>query len=194
LQLGNQVQVIWRARLDEHLGSFTMEPMSLKAGSIMEDRFRLAGLSTLATLAQLLPEREPHRRVYDAMVIVLDAIEQGGPWQALLVRWEMGLLDELGFGLDLSKCAATGSRENLLFVSPRTGRAVSAEGGALYRERLLALPSFLLSSSSSASDEEIAQGFRLTGYFLDRHVLTPRGVKAPEEREWIVCELRQRSH
>lgn len=189
LQPGNLVQVAWRARLDEHLGNFTIEPISLKAGAIMEDRLRLAGLSTLAALSQLLPEREPHRRIYDATVIVLDAIEHDGPWQALLVRWEMGLLDELGFGLDLSKCAATGSRENLIYVSPRTGRAVCADAGAEYHERLLVLPSFLLSSSSSASVDDIAEGFRLTGFFLDRHIFGPRGIKFPEQREWIVREL-----
>ena len=111
LQPGNAVQAVWRARLEEQLGTYTLEPLELRAGGIMEEPFRLAGLATLTGLAQLLPEREPHPRVYEALRVVLDAMEDDSLWPALLVRWELGLLDELGFGLDLSKCAATGTRE-----------------------------------------------------------------------------------
>ena len=130
-------------RLEEQLGTFTLEPMDLNAGAIMEEPFRLAGLATLTGLAQLLPEREPHPRVYEALRIVLDAIDDDAVWPALLVRWELGLLDELGFGLDLSKCAATGARENLAYVSPKSGKAVSAEAGSRSTNRLFRLPAFL---------------------------------------------------
>ncbi len=191
LQPGNLVHLTWRARLEEHLGNFTIEPLSLKAGAIMEEPFRLAGLSTLAGLAQLLPEREPHQRVYDALLIILDAIEQDDVWPALLVRWEMGLLDELGFGLDLSKCAATGARQELIYVSPKTGRSVSAAAGEPYRERLLALPPFLV-SSALATPADILDGFKLTGHFLSRHIFEPRGINAPEQRQWVIRNLIER--
>ena len=124
LQAGNAVQAVWRARLEEQLGTFTLEPLELRAGAIMEEPFRLAGLATLAGLAQLLPEREPHPRVYDALRVVLDAIEDDALWPALLVRWELGLLDELGFGLDLSQCAATGAPGE-----PRLCLAPERQGG-----------------------------------------------------------------
>ncbi len=191
LQPGNRVQLIWRARLEEHLGNFTIEALSLNAGAIMEEPFRLAGLSTLAGLAQLLPEREPHQRIYDALLIILEAIEQDDVWPALLVRWEMGLLDELGFGLDLSKCAATGAKHELVYVSPKTGRAVSAAAGEPYRERLLALPPFLI-SSVSATPADILNGFKLTGHFLARHIFEPRGINAPEQRQWVIRNLIER--
>jgi DNA repair protein RecO (recombination protein O) len=129
LQPGNLVMVTWRARLEDHLGVYQLEPLALKAGFILSYPFRLAGLSTLMALAQMLPEREPHPKLYHAAHVVLSAIEDDSVWPALLVRWEMGLLDELGFGLDLAKCAATGSAEHLHYVSPRTGRAVSREAG-----------------------------------------------------------------
>ena len=193
LQPGNLVQVTWRARIEEHLGHFTLEPLSLKAGSIMEEQFRLAGLAAIVGLSQLLPEREPHRRMYDALHVVLDAIEQDEVWPALLVRWEMGLLDELGFGLDLAKCAATGKGEGLAFVSPKTGRAVSAEAGEPYRERLLALPAFL-TGGAAVSREDVLAGFRLTGYFLDRHVFEARGIAVPDARATVIRLLAQRPH
>ena len=191
LQPGNTVQVVWRARLEEHLGNFHVEPLALQAGTIMENPFRLAGLGTLAGLTQLLPEREPHRRIYDALHIVLSAIEDDAVWPVLLVRWEMGLLDELGFGLDLTRCAATGHTERLIYVSPRTGRAVSDEAGAPYRERLLALPAFLI-GTAPAGARDILAGLRLTGHFLDRHLFEPRGLTPPEQRQWIIRTLAER--
>ena len=124
LQAGNAVAAVWRARLEEQLGTYSIEPLDLRAGAIMEAPFRLAGLATITGLAQQLPEREPHPRLYAAMRVVLEAIADDTLWPALLVRWELGLLEELGFGLDLSSCAATGSRDELIYVSPRSGKAV----------------------------------------------------------------------
>jgi DNA repair protein RecO (recombination protein O) len=170
-----------------------VEALSLRAGAIIDEPFRLAGLTTLAGLAQLLPEREPHGRVYEAFRVVMDAIEQDDVWPALLVRWELGLLDELGFGIDLSKCAATGQTESLIYVSPRSAKAVSAAAGEPYKDRLLALPSFLTSGSNMAPSD-IVDGLKLTGYFLDRHVFEPRGVSAPEQRQRIIRTLSQRTH
>lgn len=192
LQPGNLVQVSWRARLDEHLGNFLLEPLELKAGAIMEEPFRLAGLAAMMALAQLLPEREPHARVYHAFHVVLDAIEQDDVWPALLVRWELGLLDELGFGLDLGACAATGVKEELTYVSPRTGRAVCRVAGEPYRERLFRLPAFV-TGVAPATREDVAEGFRLSGYFLNRHVFDPRGLAIPEARETVIRMLAQRA-
>ncbi|CAN5129122.1 DNA repair protein RecO [soil metagenome] len=195
LQAGNLVKVRWRARIEDHLGTFTIEPIALKAGELMADPLRLAGLGTLTALLQLLPEREAHPRLYEASRIILDALTDWDAWPALLVRWELGLLDEIGFGLDLSRCAATGSPDDLIYVSPKTGRAVSASAGAPYRERLLSLPGFLCGSQAGPSGpEDILAGFRLTGYFLDRHVFGPRGLTAPEQRHWITDRLAQTSH
>lgn len=193
LQPGNLVQVTWRARLEDHLGNFTLEGLALKAGAIMEEPFRLAGLSAMAALAQLLPEREPHRRLYDAMHVVLEAIDRDDVWPALLVRWELGLLDELGFGLDLGLCAATGTTEDLVYVSPKSGKSVSAAAGAPYRDRLLPLPGFL-TGALQASVPDILDGFHLTGYFLGRHVFEPRGIAAPDARSAMIRYLAQRPH
>lgn len=194
LQAGNAVQAVWRARLEEQLGTFTLEPLDLKAGAIMEEPFRLAGLATLTGLAQLLPEREPHPRIYEALRIVLDAIDHDEVWPALLVRWELGLLDELGFGLDLTKCAATGSREQLVYVSPRSGKAVSAAAGEAFRDRLFNLPPFLREGASAAPGRDVIDGLRLAAYFLDRHLFEPRGVKFPEQQDWIIRALAEKPH
>lgn len=193
LQSGNAVQTVWRARLEEQLGTFVLEPLDLRAGAIMEEPFRLAGLATLSALSQLLPEREPHPRVYEALRVVLDAMGDDLVWPALLARWELGLLDELGFGLDLSRCAATGVRENLRFVSPRSGKAVSAEAGAPFRDRLFPLPSFLR-EGGAASPRDVSDGLKLAAYFLDRHLFEPRGVPFPEQQEWIIRILAERPH
>jgi DNA repair protein RecO (recombination protein O) len=188
LQSGNQVTVTWRARLEDHLGTFTLEPLKLQAAVIMESAFRLAGLTTLAVLAQALPEREPHRRLYEGARIVLNAIEDDATWPALLVRWEMGLLDELGFGLDTSKCAATGRTRDLCYISPRTGRAVSRDAGEAYKEKLFPLPAFLV-GKGSAMPADVRAGFALTGYFLERHVFEARGLQMPMERQRVIEEL-----
>jgi DNA repair protein RecO (recombination protein O) len=181
LQPGNHVALVWRARLEEHLGLFQMEPLHLQAGLIMQEPLRLAALSSLTALAQFLPEREPHPRLFAALQVVLAAIDEDDVWPALLVRWEMGLLEELGFGLDLSTCAATGSSEDLAYVSPRSGRAVSAAAGRDYDKKLFRLPSFLR-GGGGASPHDILAGLRLTGYFLERHVLGPRSVAMPPSR------------
>lgn len=189
LQPGNLVAATWRARLSEHLGVFAIEPVALKAAALIDDPFKLAGLTTLTTLAHLVPEREAHARLHDAFRYVLAALDDDDLWPALLVRWELGLLEELGFGLDLSRCAATGENRELVYVSPKTGRAVSADAGAPYSDRLLALPAFLLGGGEGPSSAEICEGFALTGHFLVRHVLEPRGLKLPEARARIVSRL-----
>jgi DNA repair protein RecO (recombination protein O) len=181
LQAGNLVSIVWRARLEEHLGNFSLEPVSLRAGFIIENSLRLTGLGSLTALAQVLPEREPHPKLYHAMRIVLEAIDHDELWPALMVRWEMGLLDELGFGLDLSKCASTGEVEELVYVSPRTGKAVSKGAGRPYHDRLFGLPDFL-KGGTAASRDDVQAGLKLTGYFLERHVFGPRNTGIPQAR------------
>ncbi len=192
LQPGNRVQATWRARLEDHLGNYVLEPLALHAGMIFENQFRLAGLATLTALAQMLPEREPHPRLYEASCIILDAFESDDVWPSLLVRWEMGLLDELGFGLDLSKCAATGLADDLIYVSPKSGKAVSRVAGAPYAEKLFALPSFL-GGGAALSHDDVISGLRLTGYFLERHVLGPRQIAMPPQRQWLQNDLTARA-
>ena len=186
LQAGNLVRAVWRARLSEHLGGYSLELEEAHAARIFDERAALAGLNALTALARLLPEREPHAPLYDATCVVLSALAEGGHWPALLVRWEMGLLNELGFGLDLETCAATGETSDLVYVSPKTGRAVSRKAGEPYKDKVLLLPAFLLSAkedTSSPGEADIAAGFRLTGYFLDKHVWRPRDLKPPAARE-----------
>jgi DNA repair protein RecO (recombination protein O) len=186
LQPGNSVHVHWRARLGEHLGSFVPELSRARAGEMLESRDALLGLNAFASIAAAaLPEREGHAPVFDAATILLDAMlhDDLAHWGALYVRWEAGLLDELGFGLDLTRCAATGVTEDLIYVSPRTGRAVSRDAGAVYKERLFALPSFLLGTQNATPQAaDILAGLRLTSHFLLDRVLMPHGREMPAAR------------
>jgi DNA repair protein RecO (recombination protein O) len=186
LQPGNGVHLHWRARLGEHLGNFTVEPARARAGDMLESRESLIGLNAFAAVASaVLPEREAHAPVFEAAVLLLDAIQASdfAHWGALFVRWEAGLLDELGFGLDLTRCASTGTTEDLIYVSPGSGRAVSASAGAPYRERLLILPPFLLGSQNATPDAaDVAAGLKLTEHFLLDRVLMPHGREMPAAR------------
>ncbi len=191
VQAGNLVRASWSARLEEQLGSFRLEPLELRAGVWMEDGLALAGLGVLVADLRLLPEREAHPALYDGARLVLDHLEEPGVWPALLARFELRLLADLGFGLDLERCAASGSREELRWVSPRSGRVVSAAAASGLEERLLALPGFLRGGAGSGlpGAAEMAAALELTGFFLRRRVLEPRGLVQPLEREWIMQEL-----
>jgi DNA repair protein RecO (recombination protein O) len=191
LQPGNSLLVTWNARLEEHLGLFVPELLSARVAYVMDDAFKLAGLSTVTALAHLLPEREPHQRIYEATVLLLDHLGEDSIWPALLARWELGLLHDMGFGLDLGRCAATGSNEMLAFVSPKSGRAVSLEAGEPYRERLLRLPSFLTDRGGRPGSEDVADALELTGHFMERHLLGPRDLIMPEGRSMILERLKQ---
>lgn len=184
LQPGNRVEVTWRARLDEHLGEFRVEPVRLRASRLMESATAVYGVQALAAVLRLLPEREPHPHLFEALDVILDHLDEPAAAGELFIRFELAVLNDLGFGLDLDQCAATGRREDLAFVSPKTGRAVSREAGAPWADRMLALPGFLGAGASSAADEEsLAAAFRLTGFFLNRHVYEPRGLEAGAARE-----------
>jgi DNA repair protein RecO (recombination protein O) len=185
LQPGNTLHVHWRARLSEHLGSFAVELARARAGELMDGRESLIGLNAFHAVASAsLPEREAHAQVFEAGQILLDAMMEDGldHWGPLYVRWEAGLLDVLGFGLDLTECAATGVTDDLIYVSPRSGRAVSRAAGAIYKERLFALPPFLLGSQNAVARDDVAAGLKLMGYFLLDRVLAPHGKDLPAAR------------
>ena len=192
LQPGNTVGLVWRARLDEHLGAYAVEPLALRAGRFLPSAMALAGINLIGALLRLLPERDPHEDLFDALNEVVEALDDADKAPALLARFEARMLWECGFALDLSQCAATGARTDLIYVSPKSGRAVSAVAGAAYRERLLPLPAFLRDETAAASFEEIADAFRLTGYFLQRELFGPRGLKLPEARESLLNAMRKR--
>jgi DNA repair protein RecO (recombination protein O) len=171
LQPGAQLSLEWNARLADHLGAFRVDLIRGRAAAIMADRRALAALNAVsALLVRLLPEREPNPEVYAATLALVDALAEADPgWPVLYAAWELTLLDVLGFGLDLASCASTGTREDLAYVSPRSGRAVSRAAGAPYAERLLPLPRFLLGGGGTAAMGigEVRNALRLTGYFLE---------------------------
>jgi len=190
LQPGNLVAVGWRGRLPEHLGSFDIELLRPHAAGLIEDAGKLGALSSAAALIALaLPEREPHGDVYQGFAALIAAFDSDS-WPSRYVAWECSLLSALGYGLDLASCAATGVNDDLAYVSPRTGRAVSRSAGLPYHDNLLALPAFLW-REATANGADLDAGLTLTGYFLHHHVLAPQNRKLPEARARLAERLRQ---
>lgn len=184
LQPGAQLSLEWRARLEDHLGSYRPELIRSRAATLMADGDALAGMAAVAALLTAwLPEREPHAPLYAATIDLLDAMGSAPDWREAYVGWELLLLAELGYALDLGRCAATGATEGLAFVSPRTGRAVSAEAAVPYADRLLPLPRFL-----GGADGGVAEGLRLTGHFLAAWVAPAFGAHAPPEARARLAE------
>jgi len=189
LQPGNVVGVVWRARLDEHLGHYAVEALRMRAAILFGAAHAVYGVSHLAALVRLLPERDPHPGVHAALDAILEHIEAAETVAALAVQFELQLLAELGFGLDLSQCAATGAATDLVYVSPKSGRAVSRTAGEPWRDRLLRLPAFLSDPDAAVTADDIADGFALTGRFLAARVLDPRGATMPPERERFIAAV-----
>ena len=191
LQPGNKVKINWRGRLSEHLGSYTVEPLLARAAELMEDRLSLAGLNSACAVArECLPERESHPDVYAAFEVLLSNLDNHDIWPALYVQWEAGLLTAMGYGLDLRSCAATGKNDNLTYVSPRSGRAVSASAAAPYKDKLLALPPFML-GQPFASKDDVENGLALTGYFLETRIQWGVNKTLPEARGRMVEQIRK---
>jgi len=194
LQPGNSVRATWRARLDEHLGQFRLEGERLRAGELMQAAHGIYAVQVMSSLLRLLPERDAHPALYRMLGVILDHLDEPRIAAELVVRFEVAILDELGFGLDLTRCASTGTKAGLIYVSPKSGRAVSREAGAPYADKMLALPSFLLARDiedvETATATDIAAGFALTGLFLHRHVYGPRAIDPPAERESLVRLLK----
>jgi DNA repair protein RecO (recombination protein O) len=189
LQPGNSVRAVWRARLDEHLGMYAIEGTRLRAASLLSASHAVYGVTHLAALARLLPERDPHQDIYKMLERALDDFDDAGEAAVHLVRFELAMLGELGFGLDLDNCAATGETADLVYVSPKSGGAVSRAAGEPWRDRLLRLPPFLRQDESRAnvcSNQDLLDGFQLTGLFLLRHVLEPRGQGHSDARDGFI--------
>ena len=191
-QTGNLVSADWRARLSEHLGTMSCELLRPYAAALMTERLPLLALiSAGALLERLLPEREPHPETFDRFQALIESLGDGPHWVEGYVHWERGLLDDLGYGLDLTACAATGTTNDLVYVSPRTGCAVSAVAGEPYRSKLLKLPGFFLGSAGGDAGDDIRDGLRVTGHFLARCAKDADTGELPPARAQFVDRLRR---
>lgn len=190
LQAGARVLVRYRARVSDQLGSAALEPVGEGPSALFDDPLALAGIAAAAAVAAgALPEREPHPGAFLAFEALTGAFAHPDIWPAVFVRFEAGLLTDLGFGFDLSKCAATGAVDDLIYVSPKTGRAVSRAAGEPYRDRLLALPPFLLSAQHGLSPGDIGAGLALTAHFLEAFIFNPMNRPLPPARLWLLDRL-----
>jgi len=189
LQPGNSISATWRARLDEHLGNYSVEALHLRAAGFFSFPHAIYGVGHLAALMRLLPERDPHRGLYESLDAIFDRLDDATFAAPLVVRFELQLLAELGFGLDLERCVATGASGDLVFVSPKSGQAVSRQAGEPWADKMLRLPAFLRDLETAPTVRDLADGFTLTGYFLVRHALEPRGLALSDERSHFIAAL-----
>jgi DNA repair protein RecO (recombination protein O) len=190
LQPGAAALALYRSRVADQLGSATLEPVGEGPASLFDDRLALFGLQAAAAVAAgALPEREPHPGAYLAFEALSRALDDPDIWPAVFVRFEAGLLQDLGFGLDFSRCAATGAVDDLAYVSPRTGRAVSRAAGEPYKARLLALPPFLLGAQARLKPGDVGAGLALTGHFLEAFIFNPLNRPLPPARVWLLDRL-----
>ena len=190
LQPGARVMASYRARTSDQLGSVTLEPVGEGPAALFDDALALAGLSAAAAVtAGALPEREAHPGAFAAFEALAGAFAFPEIWPAVFVRFEAGLLEELGFGLDLARCAATGSTDELIYVSPKTGRAVSRAAGEPYKDRMLRLPPFMLGAQSGLGPGDVGAGLTLTGHFLEQFVFGPLNRPLPPARVWLIERL-----
>ncbi|MGH6836342.1 MAG: DNA repair protein RecO [Methylocella sp.] len=192
LQPGNHAQLVWRARLDEHLGTFMVEPVKLWTACLMANAEALHAICLVAALLRLAAERDPHPALYEAAMRIAGDIDRPETLPPLIARFEAKLLAQMGFGLDLETCAATGATNDLAYVSPKSGRAVSRAAGEPYKARLLLMPAFLRGEVAAPPPTDIRDGFRLTGFFLLRDLFGPRGQSLPEARGAYLAELAKR--
>jgi DNA repair protein RecO (recombination protein O) len=195
LQPGNSVSAVWRARLDEHLGYYQVEGTRMRAATMLSSSYAVYGVTHLASLARLLPERDPHEDIYQMLERTLDDFDDVGDAATHLIRFELAMLAELGFGLDLENCAATGATADLIYVSPKSGGAVSRQAGEPWRDKLMRLPPFLRESGDGRNgwtDQDLRDGFDLTGRFLLRNVLEPRGQGHSDARDGFINAVMKR--
>ncbi len=190
IQPGNEVVVKWRGRLETHLGTYTVELKNARSVSFLYNPAKLAAMNSCCSLLSVaLAENETHEKLYAGLLAFFDLLAEADDdiksWAPLLVRWEIGLLAELGFGLHLDECAASGSKEGLYYVSPKSGRAVNREAGEPYKNRLLILPAFLADSKKEPTDSDIENGLKLTAFFMKRDMLAPHGKNLPQARRML---------
>ncbi|MGE0045466.1 MAG: DNA repair protein RecO [Hyphomonadaceae bacterium] len=191
LQAGNLVRAGWKARLSEQLGFYSpLDLLTPHASGLFDNPDGLAGLSSaIALIRAATPERQAYPGLYDALLVLIEALPEAEVWPALYARFEIGILAEMGYGLDLSRCAVTGATEDLAFVSPRTGRAASAEAGAPFAEKLLRLPPFLAAPGAAIEEGDVADALALAGFFLERRVFDQRGEGMPDARRRLIERL-----
>ena len=189
LQPGNSVTATWRARLDEHLGNYVVEALNLRAAGFFSSPHAIYGVGHLAALMRLLPERDPHLSLYESLDTIFSQLDDAARVAPMVVQFELQLLSEIGFGLDLERCVATGGSGDLVFVSPKSGRAVSRLAGEPWADKMLRLPAFLRDRELVPTGPDLADGFALTGYFLTRYVLEPRGLALGDERAYFIAAL-----
>ncbi|HPF45741.1 MAG: DNA repair protein RecO [Alphaproteobacteria bacterium] len=190
IQLGNEVTVTWRGRLETHLGTYSVELAKARAATFLYNPAKLAALNSCCSLLSItIAENEAHETLLDGLLAFLDALEVAdnelAEWAPLLIRWEIGLLTELGFGLNLDSCAASGRTDELIYVSPKSGRAVSREAGAPYHDKMLMLPPFLKGNSENITITDLNHGLALTEFFMERHMLGPHSKKIPQARRML---------
>ena len=189
---GNHVRAHWRARLEEHLGTFQCELTRSVAAELMNDRLKLSGLCSVCAVSDIaLPEREPHEPLYEGLLVLINSFSDDKLWPTIYVKWELGLLQELGFGLDFSSCAATGTTENLAFVSPKSGKSVSVDAAEPYKDILLALPEFLLKDGRIGNQDDVYQALKVTGYFLNKHAFGTYPGHDPDARMRLIERFRK---
>ena len=192
LQPGARVVADYKARTSDPLGSARLEPVGEGPSALFDDPLALTGLAAAAAVAQgSLPEREPHPGAFLAFEALMSAFALPDVWPAIFVRFEAGLLEDLGFGLDLSRCAVSGTMDDLVWVSPRTGRAVSADAGAPYADKLLKLPPFMLGAQAGLGEGDVGAGLDLTAHFLEQFVFHPQNRPRPPARVWMIDKLRE---
>ena len=191
LQSGNVVHCGWKARLSEQLGFFNpLELIEPHATRLLDDPAALAGLTSAVSLVRgAAAERQAYPQLYDALIVLIEAMPHREIWPALYARFELGLLGALGYGLDLSRCAVTGATEGLAWVSPRTGRAATYEAGAPHADVLLRLPPFLVDAEAELAEGDVADAFALSGYFLERRLFDQKGEGLPEARRRLIERL-----
>ena len=195
IQPGSQVKLEWRARLEEHLGNFRVEQLESRS-DMFDDRLRLAALSSICSIVTFsFPERMPVAELYNSTLNLMDTLNTGGDWKPLYALWELQVLEEMGFGLDLTSCAVTNVTQDLIYVSPKSGRAVSRKAAGEWMERLLPLPSFLRNKFETANNEDILNSFKTTGHFLSSWLATSLGErKLPEARNRLISRLENKKN
>jgi DNA repair protein RecO (recombination protein O) len=195
LQPGSQVKLEWRARLEEHLGNFRVEQLESRS-DMFDDRLRLAALSSICSIVTFsFPERMPVAELYNSTLNLMDTLNTGGDWKPLYALWELQVLEEMGFGLDLTSCAVTNVTQDLIYVSPKSGRAVSRKAAGEWMERLLPLPSFLRNKFETANKEDILNSLKTTGHFLSSWLATSLGErKLPEARNRLISRLENKKN
>lgn len=189
LQPGNSVQAIWRARLDEQLGYYLIDGTKLRAATLLGASHAAYGVTHLASVARLLPERDPHDDIFAMLEAILDDFDHPAVAAIHTIRFEVAMLAELGVGLDLENCAATGATTDLIYVSPKSGNAVSRTAGEPWRDKLMPLPPFMRETyvaDHGLSDRDLQDGFDITGRFLLRNVLEPRGQAQSDARDGFI--------